>query len=335
MNKKYTVFLSSTYDDLREERREVIHALLEMDCIPCSMETFPADNDEQFEFIKSVIDECDYYVLIIAGRYGSVGKNGKSFTEMEYRYAIKKKIPVVTFIHNNISGIPLEKSEKSEENRLKLDAFIKYASKGKLVKYWNGKEDLAGKVSRTMISVIKRHPAIGWVRSNFAINDNTMIKMQNLYEENLSYKEKEYTQKEKQLFKSGKEKVKVIFNVLEDKTYSEDIIRDELIEYTWIELFKIWGQIFLEENRSYEVKHKMERDAIVNNIIRIENGEKLSLSSDSFSKIAIQFIALGLIQIEHPNHSNDFDMIQETRYRLTRDGENYLVTLLAEKNDSQ
>ena len=31
------------------------------------METFPADNDEQFEFIKSVIDECDYYVLIIAG----------------------------------------------------------------------------------------------------------------------------------------------------------------------------------------------------------------------------------------------------------------------------
>ena len=52
MNKKYTVFLSSTYDDLREERREVIHALLELGCIPCGMEAFPADDDEQFEFIK-------------------------------------------------------------------------------------------------------------------------------------------------------------------------------------------------------------------------------------------------------------------------------------------
>lgn len=83
MNKKYTVFLSSTYDDLREERREVIHALLELGCIPCCMENFPSDDDEQFEFIKSVIDECDYYILILAGRYGSIGKYGISFTEME------------------------------------------------------------------------------------------------------------------------------------------------------------------------------------------------------------------------------------------------------------
>ena len=167
MNKKYTVFLSSTYDDLREERREVIHALLEMDCIPCSMETFPADDAEQFEFIKSVIDECDYYILIIAGRYGTVGKNGKSFTEMEYRYALEKGIPVFSFIHSDIDSISLKKSEKNEINRKKLKTFIDYVSDGKMIKTWNGKEDLAGKVSRTMISAIERHPSIGWVRGNF------------------------------------------------------------------------------------------------------------------------------------------------------------------------
>ncbi len=164
MNKKYTVFLSSTYDDLREERREVIQTLLELDCIPCSMETFPADNDEQFEFIKSVIDECDYYVLIIAGRYGTIGKNGMSYTEMEYRYAIDKGIPVLTFIHSDISAISFEKSEKDEQNRKKLDAFIEYASCNKLVKFWNGKEDLAAKVSTSMVSVIKRHPTNGWIK---------------------------------------------------------------------------------------------------------------------------------------------------------------------------
>ena len=31
MYKKYTVFLSSTYEDLREERAEVMHTLLEVD----------------------------------------------------------------------------------------------------------------------------------------------------------------------------------------------------------------------------------------------------------------------------------------------------------------
>ena len=52
MEKKYTVFVSSTYEDLVVERQEVMHALLEIDCIPCGMELFPASDDEQFEFIK-------------------------------------------------------------------------------------------------------------------------------------------------------------------------------------------------------------------------------------------------------------------------------------------
>ena len=235
MNKKYTVFLSSTYDDLREERREVIHALLEMDCIPCSMETFPADDDEQFEFIKSIIEECDYYILIIAGRYGSVGKNGKSYTEMEYRYAKKKGIPILTFIHSDIGSLSFDKSEKNETNRKKLKSFMEYASKDKMAKFWNGKEDLAGKVSRAMISIIKRHPAIGWVRANYAIDDTTMIKMQNLYEENMQYKEKDNSIKESDSYKSGNEKIKVVFNIIIDDKYmiNKTIVRNEIIEFTW------------------------------------------------------------------------------------------------------
>ena len=37
--KRYQVFLSSTYDDLIEERAEVMQALLELDCMPAGMET--------------------------------------------------------------------------------------------------------------------------------------------------------------------------------------------------------------------------------------------------------------------------------------------------------
>lgn len=334
MNKKYTVFLSSTYDDLREERREVMHALLELDCIPCSMETFPADDDEQFEFIKSVIDECDYYVLIIAGRYGSIGKNGKSFTEMEYRYAKQKGIPILTFIHSDIGTISLDKSEKSDLNRKKLESFIKYASKDKMAKFWNGKEDLAGKVSRAMISIIKRHPAIGWVRGNFAIDDTTITKKQNFYEENILYKEKEASNKEKQLYKSGNDKLQVVFYISEDNSYERNVIRDKLIEFTWNELFKLWGQAFLEENDRWVIIHKIQEYVFYNNLVSINVKEKISLSDESFNIITVQFIALGLLQIVHPNHDNDYNMVQESRYRLTKYGEEYLVDLLAQKSKS-
>jgi len=61
MDKRYQVFISSTFTDLADERRRVIQTIIEMDCIPAGMELFPATDEEQFEFIKRVIDDCDYY----------------------------------------------------------------------------------------------------------------------------------------------------------------------------------------------------------------------------------------------------------------------------------
>ena len=76
MEKRYQVFVSSTFEDLKEERHAAQQALLALGCIPAGMELFPASGDDQWTVIKRVIDECDYYLLILAGRYGSVGEGG-------------------------------------------------------------------------------------------------------------------------------------------------------------------------------------------------------------------------------------------------------------------
>lgn len=52
MEKKYQVFLSSTYSDLKDERKKVLDILLMADCIPAGMEAFVAADMEQFEVIK-------------------------------------------------------------------------------------------------------------------------------------------------------------------------------------------------------------------------------------------------------------------------------------------
>src|SRR6185503_5392570 len=112
MDKRYQVFVSSTYADLQHERQRVIQALMEMDCIPSGMELFPAADEEQLKFIKRVIDDCDYYLLIIGGRYGSVGADGVSYTEQEYEYAVSRGLKVIAVIHENPDEIPFGKSEK-------------------------------------------------------------------------------------------------------------------------------------------------------------------------------------------------------------------------------
>src|SRR5580658_6293264 len=111
MEKRYQVFVSSTYVDLIEERKEVIQALLEMDCIPAGMELFPAADEDQWSLIKRVIDDCDYYLVIVGGRYGSIGPEGSSYTEMEYRYALDKGKPVIGFVHKNPGSLAADRCE--------------------------------------------------------------------------------------------------------------------------------------------------------------------------------------------------------------------------------
>jgi Domain of unknown function (DUF4062) len=79
--KRFQVFVSSTYKDLVDERSAIFDTLMKLDCIPAGMESFPAFDEEQLEYIKRIIDDSDYYVLIIAGRYGSLTEGGISFTE--------------------------------------------------------------------------------------------------------------------------------------------------------------------------------------------------------------------------------------------------------------
>jgi hypothetical protein len=126
IDKRYQVFVSSTFTDLKEERDGVIRALLEMDCIPAGMELFPAIDEEQFEFIKKVIDDCDYYIIIVAARYGSsISPEGISYTEKEYDYAVSRKIPVLAFLHRSPGSIAASKVDYCQAHARASVAFAK------------------------------------------------------------------------------------------------------------------------------------------------------------------------------------------------------------------
>ena len=85
MEKKYQFFISSTYEDLKEERNKAIQAILTMNQFPIGMEMFSAADDDQWKIIKEAIDSSDFYILIIGNRYGSIEETtGISYTEKEF-----------------------------------------------------------------------------------------------------------------------------------------------------------------------------------------------------------------------------------------------------------
>lgn len=165
MDKRYQVFVSSTYEDLKEERQEVMHALLELDCMPSGMELFSAANEDQWSLIKKVIDECDYYLLICGGRYGSIGPHGHSYTEMEYRYAIDCGKPVMAFLHQNPQQLAAGRCEQTDEGKAKLNAFRQLVQQ-RMCKFWDSPANLGSVVSRSLVRLTKSSPAVGWIRAD-------------------------------------------------------------------------------------------------------------------------------------------------------------------------
>lgn len=186
MNKRYQVFVSSTYVDLKDERQSILQTLMEMDCIPAGMELFPAADEEQWEFIKKIIDDCDYYLLVIGGRYGSTAEDGLSYTEKEFDYAVSKGIKVIALLHEFPETLPRSKSEISEESFEKLQIFRAKISNGRLVRFWKDPAQLPGEVALSLNKTIKMFPAVGWVRANSSASPELLFEINTLRKRNES-----------------------------------------------------------------------------------------------------------------------------------------------------
>lgn len=124
--RKFSIFISSTYEDLKEERQALVGVALENNFIPVGMEQFHAAPTSQWNVITKMIDACDFYLLVIGGRYGSIDEElGISYTEKEYNYAKTKGLPVLVLIKESsaISEREKDTGDDKYDKMAKLDKF--------------------------------------------------------------------------------------------------------------------------------------------------------------------------------------------------------------------
>lgn len=323
MEKRYQVFVSSTYADLKEERQHVTQALMEMDCIPAGMELFPATDEEQWEFIKRIIDDCDYYLLIIGGRYGSTTAEGVSYTEKEYDYAVESGLKVVALLHENPDDIPVGKSDIAPELREKLLAFRDKVSGNRLVKFWNEAKELPGLVALSLSKTIKMFPATGWVRAAAVSNEELLGELNELRKENSVLREELAKNRPAAAYNvEGLAGLDETFTI--NGTYFTDYgKRDWSSTISWREIFAIISP-YLSQNPNQEYVKTILRSAIIkrDNLSDRSN----SMSDQDFQTITVQLKALGLIRTEYAKTvKGGMAMF----WRFTPEGERLMVQLRA------
>jgi hypothetical protein len=181
-DKKYQIFISSTYTDLKAERESIIKAILELYHIPIGMEMFSAEDEDQWEIIRRTIDFSDYYILILGLRYGSMTSDNISFTQKEYEYALEKQIPILTFILDENTPLP---KNKRDNNLTQINNFRNIVLKNsKMADFWKSPDELTKQVSIALLKQIMQKPGVGWVRGDKAISEEISKELTNLSKEN-------------------------------------------------------------------------------------------------------------------------------------------------------
>lgn len=188
MDRVFQVFVSSTFTDLQEERRLASNNLAKAGYFSAGMELFPAADQDQFEYIKRIIDRSDYYVVITAGRYGSLASDGLSYTEKECDYAMSRSIPVLAFLHENPGSLPADKCEKTNAGRAHLSRFNEKLKTGRMVDFWSNRDELCTKIVIAVANQANLKPGLGWVRGDNAIDPKFLQEIERLRSENADLK---------------------------------------------------------------------------------------------------------------------------------------------------
>jgi hypothetical protein len=175
---KYHVFIGSTPDDLKTERREVFRIIMELGHIPVAVEYIDSSAANTTPLVQKTIEECDYFVALAAYKYRP---------ETEYAIAVKKGIPVISLIIDEKARWKSFKKDKEAELVKKQEEFKKKLRNGAYA-VWLNTTDLCQKAQSLLIREMNLNPQTGWVRADQTVKPWVANEFARLSSENETFR---------------------------------------------------------------------------------------------------------------------------------------------------
>lgn len=324
MRKKLQIFISSTYVDLQEERQAAVEAILASNNIPAGMELFKAGNNSQWDTIKKWINDSDIYMLILGGRYGSIEPNSKkSYTQLEYEYALSINIPVFAvilsedFLNNKTQkdGTAIE-----HQNKYLYDEFKNLVMK-KMIKSVDDCKDIKLAIFESISELKEENDFEGWTRG---ISNSTYT---NLTEQNASLI-KENNELKEQLKQSP-----IAKRIIEDnnefwnKVYVLNIhgwrefmgsSYDLQLSITMHDIYMNLAPLMMVPIKLHQLKKNFEE---ILHEKHASNSYSFAIEENQFQNIKLQIYSMGLITLQNDNDGEEnISLTQEGIDTLCRFG---------------
>lgn len=187
-----SVFISSTFVDLKEERKAVAEILRKLDFRINALDIAPAADDDSKSEILQGIKESDFIILLVGERYGSIVtemSSRNSVTHWEYLQAKSRQKSVLVYFIKKDSNDPLNTDDGTEPQRIKkkeaLDRFKKLLSENHNPKYVDGVDDLKQEIENAIVptyrkglkKLLKKNAALTKERDELVIKNEELLHM--------------------------------------------------------------------------------------------------------------------------------------------------------------
>lgn len=305
-----------------------MQSLLQLDHFPAGMELFPAANEDQWTLIKGVIDDSDYYIIVIGGRYGSTTPDGISYTELEFEYAVETKKPILAFVHSKPEEIPSGKTDQNDLLRERLAKFKSKVTSGRHVKFWSSTMELQAAGMQAIVTEVKRNPREGWVRAG-AVGDPQELRE---LTERVAALTNEIEALATTLPAGSEELCGGEDDYLLRVEYREEWDSEEevhKVRMSWDQIFREVGPLLLHEGTEAAMRKRLAEEALFyfdKDEHNVGSCHESKLSNEDFATVLVQLFALGLIRRGVAKRAISD---KEVYWALTPFGEGYLMRLRA------
>ena len=197
---KYHIFVGSTLDDLKNERKDIIRIIMELGHVPVTADFLDENAKNTAKLVQKIIEECDYFIALTAHKFYSM---------TEYSIASKKGIPVLALIIDEKARWKSVKKDSDPALVKKLNDFKAKLQTGSFQTWIHG-IDLCQKAKALLTEEFIINAQPGWVRADMTLDPKVANELSRLSSENSILRRQE---NRRQLYDQSPE----VFSKLQDE----------------------------------------------------------------------------------------------------------------------
>ena len=179
---KYHIFIGSTLDDLKSERKELPRIVMELGHIPVMADHIDTEARNAQMLLQKTIEECDYFIALVAHKYQKNEETPNPLA-LEYSIAAKKGIPVLGLIIDEKARWKPAKKETDIALIRKLNNIKAKLREGPF-EIWLNTPDLCQKAQTLLSQEFTVNPQPGWVREDRTIDPRVANELSRMCSEN-------------------------------------------------------------------------------------------------------------------------------------------------------